>query len=148
MIAILLFGIAIPRGEFTFLASTHQVRPQIPANIAAQGQKSSVIGKHRTRVGLRSASRRPIAEVTPIEAEKSAAIKITVGEGAGPHPWGIGSLESEARLQFQPAIIRSLEETFSVGPAGNLVRGTEQRRGNIADDRSWIGVVQQVLGGH
>ena len=40
------------------------------------------------------------------------------------------------------------EESLAVGSAGNLVRVSEQRRGNIADDWAGVRVIQQILNGH
>ena len=57
-------------------------------------------------------------------------------------------LKREAHLRFHPSVVRGFEETLAVGPAGDLVREAKQRRSDIADDGSRIGVIQQVLNGH
>src|ERR1700681_951044 len=62
-------------------------------------------------------------------------------------PRGLFS-EREPNLHFQPAIIRGFEEPLAVGPTGDLVRAAEQRRCDVADYRSGVGVIQNVLGGH
>ena len=55
--------------------------------------------------------------------------------------------EREARLQFQPAVVGALRENAIAG-AGGLVGLAEERRRDVADDRSRIVVIRDVADLH
>src|SRR5205807_8780201 len=57
-------------------------------------------------------------------------------------------LEGEARLHFETPVIRCLEEPLAIRSACNLIRQTEQGRCDVAVNRSWIVVIQQILRRH
>src|ERR1700730_19152664 len=93
----------------------------------------------------RKACRQPFVPSTQtlVMCSTSASVKSApVGT-----PRGLSS-EREPNLHFQPAIICGFEEPLAAGPTGDLVRAAEQRRCDVADYRSGVGMIQNVLDGH
>src|ERR1017187_5593278 len=57
------------------------------------------------------------------------------------------ALKRELDLRFQAAIIGRLVESFAILSTGNLVGKAEIRGGDVADNRSGVGVIEQVPDG-
>jgi hypothetical protein len=98
-----------------------------------------------TQSGVIVAAKLKVRNASPVHCalhEVIASYSVLVGT-----PRGLSS-EREPNLHFQPPIIRGFEEPVAIGRTGDLVRAAEQRRCDVADDRSGVGMIQNVLYGH